>query len=177
MAGYATAVAWDQAGRPNFVDSNENTDQNPVSTGCGMVFIDWLFSLGYDFAAITRAASATLGGVYAILVGKTSAWADFTAALSAVQIQDDDPFRSYGGTAPPPPPTSGDLVLALTGTVIGDLVTLTGTATTPAARKEMRASVEKKLLAGKPPTASATDWAAVIAAVLAILHDLFPGTF
>jgi hypothetical protein len=64
-----------------------------------MIFIDWLFSLGHSFTEITRAAADTLAGVYEELTGKTTAWADFTAALDGVQINDDDPFHAYGSAA------------------------------------------------------------------------------
>jgi hypothetical protein len=99
LAPYTTGPSWDQAGRPDFVTTTELTDRNPVSTGCGMIFIDWLFSLGNSFPQITRAAADTLAGVYEGLAGKTTAWEDFTAAVADVQVSDDDPFRAYGNAA------------------------------------------------------------------------------
>ena len=96
LAAYTTGPAWDQVGRPDFVTNTEQTDRNAVSTGCGMIFIDWLFSLGYSFAQITQAAAPTLAGVYQNLTNKTSALQDFANAISNVQILDDDPFLSYG---------------------------------------------------------------------------------
>ncbi len=95
LAEYTTGPAWNQAGRPNFVDATESTDRNAVSTGCGMIFIDWLLSLGYHYSQITQAAAPTLAGVYQNLTGKTTAWQDFNAALQGVQINDDDPFSAY----------------------------------------------------------------------------------
>jgi hypothetical protein len=96
LAPYTTGPSWDQAGRPDYVTTTEQTDRNAISTGCGMIFIDWLFSLGYSFSQITRAAADTLAGVYENLTGQTTAWDDFTAALDGVQIADDDPFGAYG---------------------------------------------------------------------------------
>jgi len=96
LAAFTTGPAWDQAGRPDFVTTTEQTDRNPVSTGCGMIFIDWLFSLGNNLPQITQAAAPTLAGVYQNLTGKTTAWADFTSALANVTINDDDPFHAYG---------------------------------------------------------------------------------
>jgi hypothetical protein len=96
LAPFTTGPAWDQAGRPDYVTNTEQTDRNAISTGCGMIFIDWLFSLGHSFAEITQAAADTLAGVYETLTGKTTAWEDFTAALEGVQINDDDPFHAYG---------------------------------------------------------------------------------
>jgi hypothetical protein len=99
LAPYTTGPAWDQAGKPDFVTTTEKTDRNPVSTGCGMIFIDWLFSLGYSFPQITQAAADTLAGVYQNLTGKDTAWDDFTSAQAGVQITDDDPFHAYGSAA------------------------------------------------------------------------------
>jgi hypothetical protein len=99
LAPYTTGPSWDQAGRPDWVTTTELTDRNPVSTGCGMIFIDWLFSLGYSFSQITQAAADTLAGVYQELTETTTAWEDFVAALATVQIDDDDPFRAYGNAA------------------------------------------------------------------------------
>jgi hypothetical protein len=96
LAAFTTGPAWDQAGRPNWVDTTEQTDKDSVSTGCGMIFIDWLFSLGNNLPQITQAAAPTLAGVYQNLTGKTTAWADFTSALANVTISDDDPFHAYG---------------------------------------------------------------------------------
>jgi hypothetical protein len=96
LAAFTTGPAWDQAGRPNWVDTTEQTDRNAISTGCGMIFIDWLFSLGYNFPRITQAAAPTLAGVYQNLTGSATAWTDFTNALANVTISDDDPFHAYG---------------------------------------------------------------------------------
>lgn len=108
LAPYTTGPAWDQAGRPDYVTSTEQTDRNPVSTGCGMIFIDWLFSLGYSFTQITQAAADTLAGTYENLTGKTTAWDDCVAALDAVQILDDDPFQAYASAAKPAGAKAGD---------------------------------------------------------------------
>jgi hypothetical protein len=73
-----------------------------------MIFIDWLFSLGYSFPQITQAAADTLAGVYENLTGKTTAWDDFVAALDGVQILDDDPFQAYASAAKPGGAKAGD---------------------------------------------------------------------
>jgi len=103
LAAYTTGPSWDQAGRPDFVTTTEQTDRNAVSTGCGMIFIDWLFSLAYSFPQITQAAAGTFAGVYQNLTGKSTGWADFVAALAHVQILDDDPFQAYGNRPAPKP--------------------------------------------------------------------------
>jgi hypothetical protein len=96
LAPYTTGPSWDQAGRPDWVTTTEQTDRNPISTGCGMIFIDWLFSLGHNFPQITQAAATTFAGIYQNLTGNTTAWADFSNALANVTINDDDPFHAYG---------------------------------------------------------------------------------
>jgi len=107
LAAFTTGPSWDQAGRPDFVDTTEQTDRNAVSTGCGMIFIDWLFSQGFNFSQITQAAAPTLAGVYQNLTGKSSAWADFRSALSGVTINDDDPFNAYDNAIGGRTPTHG----------------------------------------------------------------------
>lgn len=97
LAAYTTGPAWDQAGRPDYVNTTEQTDRNPISTGCGMIFIDWLFSLKkYNFSKITQAGGATLAELYRNLTQNDTAWQDFSSALANVQILDDDPFQAYG---------------------------------------------------------------------------------
>ena len=99
---------------PDFINKTDNTDQNPISTGCGMAFLSWLQSLGYSLnkiapAMVKLATSATLAQLYAVLTGapQTQAWPKFLAAAKALpKIVNDDPFgqtsakgRSKGGAA------------------------------------------------------------------------------
>ncbi len=114
LADFATAPAWAQQGMPDFVNKTDNTDQNAISTGCGMAFLSWLQSLGYSLnkiapAMVKLATSATLAQLYAVLTGapQTQAWPKFLAAAKALpKIVNDDPFgqtsakgRSKGGAA------------------------------------------------------------------------------
>ncbi len=104
LADFATAPQWAQSGMPDFVNKTDNTDQNPVSTGCGMAFISWLQSLGFPLNKIAPAmvklgTGATFAQLYAALTAKpaTTVWPTFLAAAKGLpRIASDDPF----GTAP-----------------------------------------------------------------------------
>jgi hypothetical protein len=107
LAAFATAPAWDQAGRPNWIDQTESTDQDDIATGCGVVYLSWMISLGQSLAQLVQAGGATFADNYQALTGKTTAWADLTAALAGVTISDDDPFAGAAPQPqpqPPPPP-------------------------------------------------------------------------
>ncbi|MGH3184063.1 MAG: hypothetical protein ACRDOE_19470, partial [Streptosporangiaceae bacterium] len=93
---FATGPAWDQAGRPDWIAKTETTDQDGVSTGCGVVYLYWLRSLGYAIPKIVQAGGATLAANYQALTGKTTAYADLTAALSGIKINSDNPFGAPG---------------------------------------------------------------------------------
>lgn len=114
LADFATAPAWAQQGMPDFVNKTDNTDQNAISTGCGMAFLSWLQSLGYPLNKIAPAmvklgTSATFAQLYAVLTGapQAQAWPKFLAAAKALpKIVNDDPFgqssakgKSKGGVA------------------------------------------------------------------------------
>jgi hypothetical protein len=94
LDAFATGPAWDRAGRPDWIDVTEHTDQDPVSIGCGVVYLYWLRSLGFPTPRIVQADSATLSANYNALTGKTTAYSDLLAALAGVTINSDDPFAS-----------------------------------------------------------------------------------
>lgn len=105
LSDFATAPTWLQNGAPDFVNQTDPTDQNAVSTGCGMAFISWLLSqqIGLDQVAqqmVSLGDSGTLAQLYANLTGLPASGAlqAFMAAVQGLQggIVDDDPF---GGAA------------------------------------------------------------------------------
>src|SRR5256885_14292150 len=55
LSDFATAPAWAQAGMPDWVNQTEQTDQDAVSTGCGMAFISWLLSQGHHPPQLAQA--------------------------------------------------------------------------------------------------------------------------
>ena len=105
LSDFATAPAWAQRGMPNFVDKTDPTDQNAISTGCGMAFLSWLMSLGYTLGKIAPpmvklGTSGTFAQLYANLQAGAAgtAWPKFLAAAKALpRIINDDPFGSTGG--------------------------------------------------------------------------------
>jgi hypothetical protein len=109
LADFATAPTWAQQGMPDFVNNVDNTDQNPISTGCGMAFLSWLQSLGFGLEKIAPAmvnlgASGTLARLYATLTSDTAsnAWPKFRTAVRALaSITNDDPFGPSAVSRPP----------------------------------------------------------------------------
>jgi hypothetical protein len=100
LSDFATAPTWAQDGMPDYVQQTAQTDQDADSTGCGMVFLSWLMSQGYQLNVIAPAMvslgdSGTLAQLYAKLTGDTAsnAWPKFIAAARALpNITSDDPF-------------------------------------------------------------------------------------
>jgi len=103
LAGYATGPDWARAGRPNWIDANESTDLNPVSTGCGVVYLYWMMSKGHTAAKITQAGcpDGTLASNYEALTGRTTAWSDFIAAVRALPhgVGSDNPWAAAANVA------------------------------------------------------------------------------
>jgi hypothetical protein len=104
LADFATAPQWADDRMPNWVDHTEHTDQDPISTGCGMAFISWLIHEGLPLPRIAPRMvhfgdSGTLADLYADLTGQTkaSAWPSFQAALNALPggVTSDDPFDAF----------------------------------------------------------------------------------
>src|SRR6516165_3993709 len=100
LSDFATAPAWAEKGMPDYVDTTENTDQDAVSTGCGMAFLSWLQSRGIALKQIAPAmvklgTAGTLAQLYAGLSGdsQANAWPKFHAAAKSLPgIVNDDPF-------------------------------------------------------------------------------------
>jgi hypothetical protein len=99
LAPYASVPAWDQAGRPNWIDQTEATDRNVVSTGCGVLYLWWMVSQGYTPARITQAGGSTLAENYSAVAAPqpaSQAWTYFSAALAKFPqgtINTDNPWR------------------------------------------------------------------------------------
>jgi len=91
-SGFVTGPSWQQAGFPDWISRTESTDQDELSTGCGIVYIYWMRSQGFSSRQITQAAGATLADNYQTLTGKTTAYADLRSALTGITITSDDPF-------------------------------------------------------------------------------------
>jgi hypothetical protein len=87
-----TGPSWVSAGYPDWVTKTEQTDQNYVSTGCAILYLYWMRSLGYTISEIVQAGGSTLATNYQTLTGKTTAYADLMAATKAVSVTTDNPF-------------------------------------------------------------------------------------
>src|ERR1022692_840946 len=104
LADFATAPAWAKKGMPDFVNNTDGTDQNEVSTGCGMAFLSWLQKLGFSLNKIAPSmvklgTAGTLAQLYAALTSspQSDAWLKFSAAATALpRITNDDPFSTKG---------------------------------------------------------------------------------
>ena len=97
--------SWVSAGYPDWVNNTEQTDRHYDSTGCAVLYIYWMLSLGYTTEQVIQAGGATLAENYQALTGKTTAYADLTAAVQAVTVTSDNPF--YPMTWRPMANTSG----------------------------------------------------------------------
>jgi hypothetical protein len=100
LGGFETGPSWLKSSRDNFINDNDGTDTNFVSTGCVTLFIHYLkFQLGYSFERITQAAGSNPSDTYQGLTGRTDAFAPFKALLdrqfaagTSAPLSTDNPF-------------------------------------------------------------------------------------
>jgi hypothetical protein len=115
LAEFATGPAWYQAGKPDWIDATEATDQDDVSIGCGVVYLYWMVSRGFTAAQITQAGGATLADNYKSLTGKATAWSDFSAAVATLPgVTTDNPWIGAAPLPPPQPPSLPKPLFSLT---------------------------------------------------------------
>ena len=106
LDGFTTGPDWAKAGFPDWVSKTEKTDQDAVSTGCAIVYIYWMQSLGFSTDQIVQAGGATLADNYKTLTGKATAYQDLLAAVKPLNVTSDNPFAgsttsTKGGTKKP----------------------------------------------------------------------------
>jgi hypothetical protein len=94
MDAFATGPAWEEAGRPDFLSRTEQTDTDNVSTGCGVVYLYWMRSLGTSGTQLAQVGGETLAANYEILTGKRTAYKDLLAALKGRTVKSDNPFAA-----------------------------------------------------------------------------------
>ena len=152
LSDFASAPTWVQNGTPNFVDQTAPTDQDAVSTGCGMAFLSWMQSLGHTLSEICPAMVAlTEGGTFAQLYGQLttdSAANAFPTLLAAVQalpngVNDDDPFA--GAANPGPAMHLDPHAIAMAGTLFSAILSGMTSGKTP---DQIAATVRSHLVAG-----------------------------
>jgi hypothetical protein len=128
LADFATAPFWASNGMPDFVNRTDPTDQNAISTGCGMAFLSWLISSGNPLGAIAPAMvalgdSGTMAQLYSRLTSRPTAeaWPAFQAAIAALSggVTSDDPF---GGDAAPAHSSLTPAMVSLAGDVFASIL-------------------------------------------------------
>ena len=66
------ADAWLDGGRPDWVNRTNPSDNNDISNGCSVLFLNYLrYQLGHPWNMIVQAAAPTLAGTYSKLTGDT----------------------------------------------------------------------------------------------------------
>jgi hypothetical protein len=85
LDGYTTAAAWlDTPDRPDFINVNDPTDRNSVSTGCSVLFLNYLhYQLDFTWAEIVQAGAPTLAQTYTKLTQQPDGLTPFKALLQA----------------------------------------------------------------------------------------------
>jgi hypothetical protein len=84
LDGFATAGAWLDSARRDFVDHTFGGDTNAAANGCSVLFLNWLrFQLNYSWAQIVGAAAPTLGETYTKLTGNKDGFKQFETLLNA----------------------------------------------------------------------------------------------
>ncbi len=106
LDGYTTAAYWlDTPDRPDFINVNDPTDRNPVSTGCSVLFLNYLhYQLDFNWAEIVQAGAPTLAQTYTNLTGQADGLSPFKALLQAFYpvgtpsgVTTDNVFPLLGG--------------------------------------------------------------------------------
>jgi len=100
---FSTGQQWlNAAGRPNWVDNVEHTDQGYVSMGCGALFLNYLANqLNYEWPAIIGAGAPTTKALAetAAILGVANAWTNFSTLIGT--------YLPPGTNLPPKPTAFG----------------------------------------------------------------------
>jgi hypothetical protein len=84
LDGFATAAAWLDSARKDFVDHTLGSDTDLAANGCSVLFLNWLrFQLNYSWTQIVGAAAPTLGKTYTKLTGRKDGFKQFDTLLNA----------------------------------------------------------------------------------------------
>jgi hypothetical protein len=95
LAAFTTAPSWIKAEMPDWCSKTEATDQNPVSTGCAVLYCWWMTHEGKTPAEIAGAGGATLQDNFAALGGGGSCYDALKAAVAAPPgpVTSDNPWQ------------------------------------------------------------------------------------
>jgi hypothetical protein len=98
--GFLSAPVWLDEGRPDFISVTDPSDINFISTGCAVLFLNWLhFQLGFEWRDIIAAGGEPLASTFTNLTGKGNAFDEFRAVVDRLFPPDrpsglttDNPF-------------------------------------------------------------------------------------
>lgn len=106
IPGFATGGAWLDTDRKDYVNRTIHTDRDPVATGCGTLFLNYLHhQLGFGWSEIVKAGAETLRSTYETLTGDPEdPFGTFRELLDSrfpsdrpADISTDNPFPLGGG--------------------------------------------------------------------------------
>ena len=84
LDGFATAGDWLNSRRENFVDRNDPTDRDSVSTGCAVLFLNYLHhQLGHPWGTIVAQGGPNLAATYHALQNRNDGWEQFSTLVAA----------------------------------------------------------------------------------------------
>jgi hypothetical protein len=100
IGGYLSAYTWLDGGRLNWVDDTDSTDRDGESTGCAVLFLNWMNKqLGIGWDVICQAGGSTLAETYEAIKRTNNGWQKFSALLNRAfpptkpcGLQTDNPF-------------------------------------------------------------------------------------
>jgi hypothetical protein len=78
--------------RANWIDATKATDSDPISYGCGMLFMYWLNTVKkIGVADIIAAKGSTFAALYTSLTGQSDGWSQFHAAVDKLYPETNNP--------------------------------------------------------------------------------------
>lgn len=100
LRGFQTAAAWLNSDRGDYVTRVEQSDRNPVSIGCGTLFINYLTTfLGFSLSSVVQTGGWCLANTYEALTFRTDPYQAFRSLVDRVfpwgvtaVLEGDDPF-------------------------------------------------------------------------------------
>jgi len=100
VGAFVSTPTWLNKGREDWIDQTEATDGNFVSTGCAVLFLNYLrYHLGFTWRQIIQAGGSTLAQTYKRLTGRADPFFRFSSLLErrfpqvpAADIAGDNPF-------------------------------------------------------------------------------------
>src|SRR2546423_2083328 len=101
LGNFNSAAKWlNTPGRPDYINKTDPSDNNYVSIGCSVLFLNYLhYQLSFPWDKIVQAAAPTLGQTYSILTGSNECLQPFKSLLqphypegTPAKLTTDNPF-------------------------------------------------------------------------------------